>query len=126
MIVLDANVLIAFWSAGDPHAARAFEILDTEEDLVLNPVTFAETLVWPIREGREDEALGDHARLGVERFTPAIDEPLKVARLRAETRLKLPDVYVLATAIELGATLATFDRRLADAARDRGLAVAGA
>ncbi|WP_165808039.1 MULTISPECIES: PIN domain-containing protein [unclassified Microbacterium] len=126
MIVLDANVLISFWAEGDAHAADAFEILDTEEDLVLHPVTLAETLVWPVREQRESEALEDHARLGVERLTPATDEPLRVARLRAETGLKLPDAYVLAAAIMLGATLATFDRRLADIARERGVEVVGA
>lgn len=126
MIVLDANVLISFWADDDPHAADAFEILDTEDDLVLHPVTLAETLVWPVHEQRENEALEDHARLGVERLTPALDEPLRVARLRAETGLKLPDTYVLATAIMLGATLATFDRRLADVARERGVEVVGA
>lgn len=55
-----------------------------------------------------------------------MDEPIRVARVRAETRLKLPHVYVLATAIELDATLATFDKRLADAARERGVEVVGA
>ena len=43
-------------------------------------------------------------------------------RLAAERRL----VDVLATAIELDATLATFDRRLADAARERDMLVIGA
>jgi len=33
---------------------------------------------------------------------------------------------LLAAAIEHGATLATFDQRLADAARERGVAVLGA
>jgi predicted nucleic acid-binding protein len=33
---------------------------------------------------------------------------------------------VLATAESFGATLATFDRRLADVARERGVAVVGA
>lgn len=126
MIILDANVLISFWSAVDVHRSAAYAILDTEEDLVLHPVTLAETLVWPIRDRREQEALDDIARLGIERHAPLVDEPLRVARLRSEARLTLPDAYVLATAIELGATLATFDNRMADAARERGVAVVGA
>ena len=126
MIMLDANVLISFWSEVDVHRSDAYAILDTEDDLVLHPVTLAETLVWPIRDSREQEALDDIARLGIEHHTPLIDEPLRAARLRAETGLKLPDVYVLAAAIEHGAVLATFDRRVADTARERGVTVLGA
>lgn len=126
MIVLDANVLISYWGALDTHTAAAFEILDTEEDLMLHPVTLAESLVGPIRVGREQSALEDYARLGVERHEPLIDEPEHVARLRAETKLTLPDCYVLATTIEHGASLATFDQRLADVARKRGIVVLGA
>jgi predicted nucleic acid-binding protein len=125
VIVLDANILIAFWGESDSHSAESFEILDTDDELILHPVTLAETLVWPIREEREQEALEDLARLGVERSAPALDEPLRVARVRAETRLKLPDAYVLATGLEIGAAVATFDRRLAGAARDHGVAVIG-
>ncbi|MFT4260106.1 type II toxin-antitoxin system VapC family toxin [Microbacterium sp.] len=126
MIVLDASVLISYWAGSDAHTEAAFGILDTEEDLMLHPVTLAESLVGPARVGEEQRALDDFARLGVERHRQLIDEPLRVARLRARTGLKLPDAYILATAVELGATLATFDRRLADAARERGVAVVGA
>ncbi|WP_165310957.1 type II toxin-antitoxin system VapC family toxin [Microbacterium protaetiae] len=126
MIVLDASILIAYWTTDDAHADDAFSILDTEEDLLLHPVTLAETLVWPVRERRERAAVDDVARLGIERYAPLFDEPLRVASLRAATTLRLPDVYVLATAIEHGATLATFDRRLAGAARDHHVAVVGA
>lgn len=126
MIVVDANVLIAWWTPGDRHADLAAEILDTEDDLILHPVTLAETLVWPVREGREDEAVQDIVRLGIDRHIPLLDEPLDVARLRGATKLRLPDAYVLALSIDLGATLATFDQRLADAARERGIVVLGA
>jgi predicted nucleic acid-binding protein len=125
MIVLDANVLISYWGAPDVHTSRAFEVLDTEDDLILHPVTLAESLVGPARVGGEAEAANDIVRLGIERHVPLLDEPANVARIRASTRLKLPDAYVLATAEHLGATLATFDRRLADAARERGVEVIG-
>ncbi|UJP11013.1 PIN domain-containing protein [Microbacterium sp. KUDC0406] len=125
MIVLDANILVAYWSTDDAHADAAFEVLDTEDDLVLHPATLAETLVWPVRRSEEQAALTDLTRLGIERHEPLPDEPLNVARLRAETRLKLPDAYVLATAIAHEATLATLDARLASAARARSVAVIG-
>ena len=126
MIVLDANVLIAYWGTPDAHTGAALEMLDTEEELILHPVTLAEALVGPTRVGLEQDAMADFTRLGVERHVPALDEPFRVAGLRAATRLKLPDAYVLASAIERDATLATFDRRLADAARERAVLVVGA
>ncbi|MGB3731033.1 type II toxin-antitoxin system VapC family toxin [Microbacterium sp.] len=126
MIVLDANVLISYWGRPDSHTDATYSILDTEDELLIHPITLAETLVAPVREGREDDALSAYARLGVERHDPTLDEPVRVARLRAETRLKLPEAYVLAAAIEMQAALATFDKRLADAARERGVAVLGA
>ena len=99
MIVLDANVLIAYWGAPDAHTDAALDILDTEEELILHPVTLAESLVGPTRVGREQDAMADFTRLGVERHLPVLDEPFRVASLRAATRLTLPDTYVLATAI---------------------------
>lgn len=126
MIILDASVLISYWGGADAHTPLALDILDTEDELVMHPVTLAEWLVGPVRVGREADALADFARLGVERHSPTIDEPVRVARLRAETRLKLPDAYVLAASIAGEATLATFDHRLADVARERGVTVLGA
>ncbi|MFT4158322.1 MAG: PIN domain-containing protein [Microbacterium sp.] len=126
MIVVDANVIISLWGRPDAHTSQAVDVVDTEEELMIHPVTLAEYLVGPARLGAVVEALEDCTRLGVERYVPPVDEPVRVVELRATTGLKLPDAYVLATAVELGATLATFDRRLADAARERGVAVVGA
>lgn len=126
MIVLDANILIAHLAVADEHQDAAFEILDTEEDLLVHPLTIAEALVYPARVGTE---VIDRARiesLGVDVHRYGDDAPLRLARLRASTGLKFPDCCVLATAIDNGATLATFDHRLADAARERGIEVVGA
>ncbi len=41
MIVLDASVVIAHLSPGDPHSERAMEILDTEEELGMHSLTAA-------------------------------------------------------------------------------------
>lgn len=126
MIVLDASVMIAHLLEGDAHAAEALEILDTEDELSMHPITIAESLTGPAKRGVVDTADRAIASLGVERFRPFVDEPRQLAILRAETGLKLPDCCVLATAERKDATLATFDKRLADAARSRGVAVVGA
>ncbi len=121
MIVLDASVVIAHLSTRDPHHARSFGLLDTEDELALHPVTLAETLVLPARERREDVVLAALRRLGVVRLASDAGEPQAVARLRADTGLGLPDCYVLHAAERLGAVLATFDERLAAVARSRAV-----
>jgi predicted nucleic acid-binding protein len=126
VIVLDASVMIAHLLRGDAHAAAALEILDTEEELVMHPLTIAESLVGPATQNLVDIAERAIETLGVERFRPGDDEPRRIAFLRAATTIKVPGCCVLATAEHLRATLATFDRRLADVARARGLTVVGA
>ena len=126
MIVLDAGVLIAHLSVNDVHRDAAFAILDTEEDLVIHPLSLAEALVHPARRGTELVDLARIDSIGLMRREEHIDEAVHIARLRAVSSLKLPDCAVLATAEAFGATLATFDRRLADIARDRGVTVLGA
>jgi predicted nucleic acid-binding protein len=125
VIVLDASVMIAHLLKGDPHATAALEILDTEEELVMHPLTIAESLVGPAKQKLVDVADRAIDTLGVERLRPLGDESKRIALLRAETSVKLPDCCVLATAEQLGATLATFDRRLAEVARSRGVEVIG-
>lgn len=126
MIVLDASVMIAHLLKGDPHAAAALDILDTEDELVMHPLTIAESLVGPAKQNVVELAERAIDTLGVGRFHPADDESRRIALVRAATSVKLPDCIVLATAERLSATLATFDRRLADVARERGVNVVGA
>ena len=126
MIVVDAGVLIAHLSVQDPHQDAAFDILDTEDDLLVHPLTIAEALVHPARVGTEVADLARIETLGVLRREEDVDEPVRIARLHAASSLKTPDCAVLATAESFRATLATFDRRLAEAARARGLTVVGA
>lgn len=125
MIVLDASVVIAFWGQQDHHHERAFEILDTEEGLCTHPITLAECFVGQARTGRVEEAVHDFELIGIERYQPTANEPEILALLRATTGLKLPDCCVLAAAEHVGGSLATFDRRLADVARTRGIDVLG-
>lgn len=125
MIVLDASVLIAHLAGGDAHADRALDIIDTEEELALHPLTLAECLVGPARLHREAEALQAIERLGIGQLSVGVGQPVVLARLRAGTSLRLPDCCVLAAAIEAGARLATFDDRLVRVARDQGVEVVG-
>ena len=121
MIVLDASVVISH-RAGDVHSSQALDIIDTEEELALHPLTLAECLVGPARVGREAEALRIIETLGIA-TAPVTDQPLALARLRAETSLRLPGCCVLAAALETGASLATFDVTLARGAAERGVVV---
>ncbi len=123
MIVLDASVLISHLIE-DVHSARALDIIDTEEELAIHPMTLAECLVGPVRVGREVEAMRTLDALGIERLSIGDQQPLALAKLRADTPLKLPDCCVLAAAIETGATLATFDTSLAKVASEHGVTVA--
>jgi predicted nucleic acid-binding protein len=123
VIVLDASVLIAHFAVADRHSSRAFEILDTEDELSVHPLTLAEVLVKPAREDRAAIVLAQVDRLGVERIGAMADEPVALAQLRAQTGLRLPDCCVLVAAERTAAAVATFDARLAAVARERGLEV---
>lgn len=125
MIALDASVLIGHFGRGDTHAEQAFEILDTEEDLIAHPMTLAEVLVHPAREGHEVAVAHQLETMGVERLVSDTEEPLELARIRIRTGLRLPDACVLLAGMRSNASVATFDDRLARAARELGLAVLG-
>jgi predicted nucleic acid-binding protein len=89
-------------------------------------LTLAEALVHPARMGTEREDLARIDSLGLLRRAEHVDEAVQIARLRATSSLKLPDCAALVTAEAFGATLATFDQRLAAVARTRGVPVVGA
>ena len=54
MIVLDARVLIAYLDSDDSHHAAAEALLAeaVDDDIAANPLTLAEVLVAPARQGR--------------------------------------------------------------------------
>ena len=128
MIVLDASVLIAHFDADDVLHADASELLLSvaEEPLRASPLTEAEVLVGPAQTGRLDRAIAALAQLQVRTVPFGDDAPVRLAMLRAETRLKLPACCVLLAAEQVGAAkVATFDDRLDAAARQRGFFVLG-
>ena len=126
MIVADASWVIALRDPADAHHAAAAAIGDaTADDVVLlHPVTFAECLVAPARLGVLDAA-ATALRDAYDICDVDDDAPVRWARLRANSGLRLPDVIVLDTGIVHGATaIATFDDRLVAAAASRGIAFA--
>ncbi len=129
MIVLDASVLIAHFDATDVHHDRAGELLllaaDQDRPLGASPITLAEVLVGPARAGRIGQATFVLDQLRVCPVTLPRDAPSRLATFRAATTLKMPDCCVLLAADQVADAIATFDDRLADAARKHGLAVWG-
>lgn len=123
MILLDASVLIGHLDARDPHHAKARALLETTgaEPLGASTITFAETLVAPARAGRLEEAEAALGRIGVDELSLGDNAPARLAKLRAETGLKLPDCCVLAAAQQHGGAVASFDRDLVVAAEALGL-----
>lgn len=125
MIVLDASVLIAYLDGSDEHHVAAETLLAEaiDDDLGVNPLTLAEVLVVPIREGRLRAVQNALHDLEVDelRFPP--DTAARLAELRVSTGLKMPDCCLLLTAEDSGAAVASFDERLVRAAEARRLEV---
>jgi len=123
VIVLDASVLIAQFDAGAAHHDRARALLlgAADEALAASPITLAEVLVGPARVGRLHEATAALDQLDVRAVALDDDAPARLAVLRADTGLKLPDCCVLLAAEQARAAVATFDDRLAATAQRRGL-----
>lgn len=127
MIVLDATLLIAYLEHADPHHDTAVKILTEHADVPLatSSLTLAETLVGAVVKGTVDRAIEVMAA-ELDIMTVAIlgTEALRLAEIRASSRLRIPDCCVLLAAEKLSAPrLATFDRRLAEVAAGRGLQV---
>ncbi len=128
VIVLDASVLIAYLDCDDNHHAAAATLLAgaIDDDLGANPLTLAEVLVVPLRDGRLELAQTALRDLEVDelRFPP--DTAARLAQLRVSTGLKMPDCCVLLAAEDAGATVASFDDRLVRTAEHRNLPVLAA
>ncbi len=119
IVVFDSDVLIGFLSARDGHHERAVawvrDSLAAGTRRLLCAVNLSEILIGPLRAGT-----GEHVERMLVRFTVetiVVDTALarRAAAVRARTDLKLPDAYVVATAIHAerrgweGVRLASFD-----------------
>jgi predicted nucleic acid-binding protein len=126
VIVVDASVLIAHLDENDAQHDRALdELLATaEQKLGCSPITLTEVLVGPARAGRLGDARAAVTDLGVGEIPLGDDDAARLASLRAETALKMPDCCVLLAAEDARAeAVLTFDDRLARAAERRRLRV---
>jgi len=124
VIVVDASVLIAHLDENDALHARAVDALVATAELPLgcSPITLAEVLVGPARTDRLAAARNAIADLGVSEVPLGDDAAARLAALRAETALQMPDCCVLLAAEDAQAeAVLTFDDRLAGAAGHRRL-----
>ena len=124
MIVLDASVLIGQLDGNDLHHERARRLLESSDGSPLgaSSISLAETLVAPARSGHLEIARDALARLEIAELALGIDAPARLARLRSDTDLKLPDCCVLLAAQDHDGAVASFDADLARAAKGLGLA----
>lgn len=127
-VVLDAVTVIALLDPGNAHHAAARETVQPLAGMpkLIHPINLAEVLVKPVQDGIADKVLTALTRAGITTFTPAVSEPLDLARVRAFARIKMPDACACSTAAARNLPLVTFDKRLATAARTAGLTVLGA
>jgi predicted nucleic acid-binding protein len=125
VIVLDASVLIAYLDGDDDRHAAAETLLahTADDDLGASPLTLGEVLVVPARDGRLGPVQAALRALDVRELAFPPDTAARLAQLRVDTGLKMPDCCVLLAAEDAGAAVASFDERLARAATDRGLRV---
>jgi predicted nucleic acid-binding protein len=124
VIVVDASVLIAHLDETDALHARSREALDrsTSQPLGCSSITLAEVLVGPARHGRLDAARAAVAALEVGEIPLGEDAAIRLATLRADTGMKLPDCCVLLAAQDAAATaILTFDDALIRGAERLGL-----
>lgn len=116
LTLLDASVLIALLDPSDAHHVESRTALaaHADDELRIAAHTLAETLVHPIRSGKERDARRFIA--GLEIAVEPVDERIAVAaaRLRAKhgQALRVPDALVLACADVLKArSVLTADAR---------------
>jgi predicted nucleic acid-binding protein len=125
LIVIDTGVLIGVLDGSDIHHVPATEALRLAEEnldqLVLPASALAEILVGPSRRGPEAVAAVDGLLATLAIDLVAIDQAIarQSAALRAKTRLRLPDAFIVASAIVLRADrLLSTDGRWPPAVRD--------
>jgi predicted nucleic acid-binding protein len=125
-VVLDACVVIAHFEANDAHHERATKLLEgiADRQLEISTLTLAEVLVGAVRNDTESRVEQFLRELNVTtRGLGGAMDATELAHLRVHSGLKMPDCMVLHLAKSPWADVATFDDRLARAARDHQLLV---
>ncbi|MDR1393695.1 MAG: type II toxin-antitoxin system VapC family toxin [Bifidobacteriaceae bacterium] len=124
MIVLDASALIPVFDRLDEWHTRSRDLLAAhlEEGFAISALTLAEALVHQATLGTATQAADLVKAMGITAFPVPSKAALELAAIRAKTGLRMPDTVVLHLAQSFGA-LATWDTKLASAARAAGLTV---
>jgi len=117
-VMLDSSVLIALFNPNDGHHEMVVSKLDSEDNQYeISAIALMETLVAPFA-AKPDR--GDHMRSEMAEAIAVIhpvgeDVAVTAAKIRARTKMKVPDALISATAILVGAQLWTLDQKLAKA-----------
>lgn len=114
--VVDASVLIAWLDDHDAHHGDAIDVLAAVDGFVIHPLTVAEVLVHPARGGREVDVMARLEAIGMVVSDRQLD-PVRLARARVTTRLKMPDCVVLVCGETHGVDITTFETSRQAAAR---------
>jgi predicted nucleic acid-binding protein len=125
VVVFDADVLIAYLGRDDAHHAEAVErmrqALASGIRRFVSAVNYTEVLIGPLLKAGNsgaDKVDAMLARFGIETIQVDMALARRAAAVRARTRLKLPDAYALATAIQAekrghaDVRLETFDEKV--------------
>jgi predicted nucleic acid-binding protein len=126
VIILDANVLIGFLDADDPHHAASVDLLERRfvDGFGSSVLTVAEALVHPTRVDRQDAAMASLLSIGVRVIELVSSDAASLAGVRNTYRLRMPDAVALHTALSTASELASFDDALIGAAERAGVVVA--
>lgn len=124
-IVLDASVIIGLFDDADVHHDWSLEFLihTTAEPLFMSALTLAEILVHPTKNKQEQKMLKGIETLGVTVVPLEAHASVDLARIRANSGLRMPDAILLHTAIETGSSIASADEAVVSSARDMNIAV---
>jgi len=135
-VYLDASVVVSLF-VDDMHTGRADRLIDeVGENAILSPLCMLEFLTTVMRSKRDGRTSSRQAKEPLEdcwrhsatraHNLGSTDFELAENLVRDEaTKLAAADALHLACAINAKSALATFDLRLAEAARGRGVEVFG-
>jgi predicted nucleic acid-binding protein len=128
-LLLDAVILIGALDGSDAHHDRARERFvlarERQDPMSISLVNLTEVLTAPAADASKLAAAREAiAALGIAIHQPSEAIAVDAARLRGHHPISLPDAYLLATAKHTGSTIASFDRKVRDAAEREGLVTA--
>jgi predicted nucleic acid-binding protein len=106
VVVFDSDLVIAFLNREDAHHDAAVELvrraMNPGNRRMLCAVNYAEIMVGPLRVGKEARDLVWQmlVQFSIETIAVDFDFAGRAAAVRAQTGLKLPDAFALATVIQ--------------------------